>query len=163
MSSSLTYSYYGNFEFDKSLLDACVAQLNNDEYLPPEQPDSEQYGDFLSQQVSFYKTGIDAFPVLDVDINNAFFALILQKPGRMLPWHIDSFQSMIDEKNYRGVRTYLCFLEDWVPGQIFGTEQDTYTHWRAGDIITWDYLVWHYSSNASLKPKNTLQIMEGYF
>ena len=163
MSSSVTYDYYGNFKFDKSVLSKCLDQLNNDEYSPGAQPDSALYHDYLSSQVSFYKTSIDCFPILDINIDTAFYSLILQKPGRMLPWHIDEFKEFIAANNYSGVRTYLCFLEDWTPGQIFRTEFDTYTHWKSGDIITWDYLVWHFSSNSSTKYKNTLQIIEGYF
>jgi len=160
MSSSITYSYFGKINIEKNILNQCLDLLNMEETIPKTIPD--EYEHYIPEQVGFYKKHIPTFFIPGIDIEKSTFNIILQKPGRMLPWHIDKFDGHKDIHKTNKVRTYLCFLEDWVPGQIFGTELDTYTHWKAGDTICWDYLVWHFSSNASLKPKCTLQIQEGY-
>ena len=160
MSNSLTYSYFGKINIEKNILNQCLDLLNVEETIPSTIP--EEYKDYLPSQVGFYKDHIPTFEIPGIDIKNSAFNIILQKPGRMLPWHIDKFDQHKEIFKKPKIRTYLCFLEDWVPGQAFGTELDTYTHWKAGDTITWEYLVWHFSSNASLKPKCTLQIQEGY-
>lgn len=157
-----TYQYFGNLKLDPTVLEQCKELLITLEEQMPDKHTQGMYKDFEPIQCGFRKKGIEKFEIPGIDINKSNFQIILQQPGRMLPWHIDEFKSLIAEGNYKGAKTYLCFLDDWVPGQTFGTEHDTYTHWKAGDTICWDYLVWHFSSNSSTKPKYTLQIIEGY-
>lgn len=157
----MSYKYFKNINIPEYVVKECVSLLDEEETRPSEFP-HHMYDEYLPEQVGFYKKSIEPFPVEGLDISKCVFQVILQKPGRMLPWHIDAFQDLKDNFKADNIRTYLCFLSDWKPGQIFGTVDDTYTHWKKGDTITWEYLVWHFSSNSSLKPKLTVQICEPY-
>jgi len=158
----MSYSYFGKINFDESVLNDCISLIDMPETIPLKHPDPI-YKDFLPDQTRFLIRQTQKFYIKGIDLENSNYYVILQLPGRMLPWHIDVFDEKINSGKFKGIRTYLCFLKDWAPGQIFGTEHDTYTHWSAGDTIWWDYKVWHYSSNASILPKYTMQIQEGYY
>lgn len=156
-----TYEYFGNIDFGPTYLEECKNLIHTEETLPAERHAEGPYKDYHPIQVGYRKRNIEKFPVTGIDTDNSMFQIIHQQPGRMLPWHIDTFSDFIETGGYKSARTYLCFLADWVPGQTFGTKHDTYTHWKAGDTITWGYLVWHFSSNSSCIPKYTIQIVEG--
>lgn len=157
----MSYKYFKNINFPDYILEECYSLLKEEETRPKKLPYS-MYNDYLPEQVGFYKKIVNPFQIENLDIDNCLFQVILQRPGRMLPWHIDTFHDFKNKSNADKVRTYLCFITDWEPGQVFGTISDTYTHWKKGDTIFWNYLAWHFSSNSSIKPKLTLQIIEPY-
>ena len=53
---------------------------------------------------------------------------------------------------------YLIFLEDWKPGQWWQFNDETYTKWKAGTVLHFDFNKPHGSANASGFPRTIMQI-----
>lgn len=72
-----------------------------------------------------------------------------QKTGQMLVYHIDNFAARAERKNSfeltsldtnpEQIRRFIIMLADWQPGQIWQIGNATWTQWRAGDCITWEW------------------------
>jgi hypothetical protein len=93
----------------------------------------------------------------------AKIACFRQDPGHTNPWHFDTYQGTVKKGNLTGddtkkVKRYLLFLEDWHWGHILQVGNNMLSNWKAGDIYTWDYGMYHLSSNAGIVPKWTCQI-----
>ncbi len=104
-----------------------------------------------------------------------YFSVTLQyqPPGSVLPRHVDFLGSMwtqlekLDSKIIdlpydhttkcpEGYYAHRCMitLTDWYPGQVFGFEDQYWTRWKCGDVITFDWAhARHYTANASLAPR----------
>ncbi|MBK8442838.1 MAG: hypothetical protein IPL35_05230 [Sphingobacteriales bacterium] len=94
-------------------------------------------------------------------IKNAAAALMIQYPGQMLPWHCDLYLSYRDKTNMKlseNIVRYLVALSEWDWGHYFLCGNSVWHQWKAGDIITWDYLMYHCSSNSGRRPKITMSI-----
>lgn len=105
---------------------------------------------------SYIKDTIDS-----LQIKNAAAALMIQYPGQMLPWHCDLYLSYRDKSNLKlseNITRYLVALSEWDWGHYFLCGNSVWHQWKAGDIITWDYLMYHCSSNSGRKPKITMSI-----
>ena len=152
--------YLGNFAIDDQTKEQCAALPILIEETRPAVMDGI-YTDLLPEQVGFFKQQIDSVSFDHLPQQSCLYQIINQMPGRMLPWHIDKFESFRNSGGYTSVNTHLFFLSDWIPGQVFGSTNDTFVKWSAGDCVTWDYLAWHYLSNASLTPILLLQVLEG--
>jgi len=105
-------------------------------------------------------------------------ALQYQPPGSVLPRHVDFLGSMWAQfkeqdldimnlpfdpvtKSPAGYYAHRCMiaLTDWYPGQIFGFENQYWTDWKCGDVITFDWAhARHYTANASLAPRLYIKI-----
>ena len=67
--------------------------------------------------------------------------------GQLLHMHMDNFAARLDRKNSfeemdydvdpQKVHRFVVFLNDWSLGQLWMQGTATFTHWRAGDIISW--------------------------
>lgn len=72
-----------------------------------------------------------------------------QKTGQMLVYHIDNFAARAERENSfrvtdldrhpEQIRRFAIMLADWQPGQIWQIGNATWTQWRAGDCITWEW------------------------
>ena len=72
-----------------------------------------------------------------------------QTTGQMLVWHIDNFAARPERDNSfkqtefdvnpNIMRRFAIMLADWKHGQIFQLGNATWTQWKAGDCITWDW------------------------
>ena len=69
--------------------------------------------------------------------------------GQLLHMHMDNFAARIDRKNSLQemdydvdptlVHRFVVFLNDWSMGQIWMQGTATHTHWKAGDVISWEW------------------------
>jgi hypothetical protein len=105
-------------------------------------------------------------------------AIQYQPPGGILPRHTDFLTGMWDQfstgennfvnmlfdpitkspKGYFGIRVMIA-LTDWVPGQVFGFQDDYWTNWKLGDVITFDWAhARHFTANASYAPRAYLKV-----
>ncbi len=85
-----------------------------------------------------------------------------------LPNHIDNLpgipskERVIDNPDFGynlHKARFLVFLEDWEPGQLFMFGTYYHTHWRAGEIVTWEWSTLpHATWNGSWRKRPALQI-----
>jgi len=116
----------------------------------------------------------DNIPKLFYDIaeisglENYSVALFKQNPGQINPWHFDTYQGVVNKykkqgidlskEEIRNIKRYLIVLEDWDWGHFLQVGNNVLSQWRAGDIYTWDYGIYHTSGNAGQTPKLTAHI-----
>lgn len=81
----------------------------------------------------------------------------VQHPGQTWNLHIDKLEKWMPEDPTQVVR-YFVQLTDWQPGHFWSFGNYSWTGWRAGDIVTFDWLnVPHATANAGHVPRATLQ------
>ncbi len=91
-----------------------------------------------------------------------------QTCGQLLHIHMDNFAARLDRKNSmvemdydvdpKKVHRFIIFLNDWSIGQIWTQGTAVYTHWKAGDIISWDWQdIPHGTANLGWWPRYILQ------
>lgn len=101
------------------------------------------------------------------------------EPGNMTMMHMDDLDlgymnpiedalktiTFTDEErqtfaqDVRSATRYLIMLEDWQWGQGLMFQDKTFTHWKAGDIIHWDWpTVAHSTFNTSFWPRGLIRI-----
>ena len=96
-----------------------------------------------------------------LDISN--FQVLKQDPGHLQPWHFDTYVDRVEkhklsENERKKLKRYLIFLEDWHWGHILQVGNNVVSNWSAGDVITWNFGMYHLSSNAGIVPKYTMNI-----
>jgi hypothetical protein len=105
-------------------------------------------------------------------------AIQYQPPGSIVGRHVDFLDSMWDKFNqscqdvldlpydtltkspegYYAIRVMIA-LTDWQVGQIFGFENQYWSEWKIGDVVTFDWAhVKHYTANSSYVPRIYLKI-----
>lgn len=82
-------------------------------------------------------------------INDPSIKFHNQKTGQMLVEHIDNFAGRHERENSfleteldkdpTLIRRFAIMLADWELGQVFQIGNATWTQWRAGDCITWEW------------------------
>ena len=97
----------------------------------------------------------------NLDIAN--FQILKQDPGNVQPWHFDTYvervkTNKLSESERGKIKRYLIFLEDWHWGHILQVGNNVISNWSAGEIITWNFGMYHLSSNAGFLPKHTMNI-----
>jgi len=72
----------------------------------------------------------------------------------------DNLQNLPDEKigQDNGIRRVLIALEDWEWGQIMMFGGQSYSHWKSGDLIYWNYGVPHCTANMGYQPRLSVSI-----
>jgi hypothetical protein len=122
--------------------------------------------DYYNYQI-INKANPEKYPVLQKMIDAFAFAepsqatIHVQTTGQVFPWHLDIFQNreLYDNSDRSKVMRLQVMLNDWQPGQWFGYGNYTFTHWKAGDIHTFDVNnTPHYTANASYTPRANLMI-----
>ena len=105
-------------------------------------------------------------------------AIQYQPPGSIVGRHVDFLDSMWDKFNQSGIDVLdlpydtltkspegyyairvMIALTDWQVGQIFGFENQYWSEWKIGDVVTFDWAhVKHYTANSSYVPRIYLKI-----
>jgi hypothetical protein len=103
-------------------------------------------------------------------LDNALTRLHVQFPGDVTAWHTDIFAPYhnllpVDSKNNEnlvgqdlGIRRIIIALEDWDWGQCFMFGSQTWSQWRAGDAIYWNFGVPHCASNMGFSPRICMSV-----
>lgn len=82
----------------------------------------------------------------------------VQMPGELWHRHIDKLQKWSPDAPEKVLRVMIQ-LTDWQPGQFWEFGNYHWTHWRAGDVVTFDWAnMPHATANAGHDPRVTFQI-----
>lgn len=82
----------------------------------------------------------------------------VQLPGQVWNLHIDKLQKWVKDKP-QDVMRFIIHLSDWEPGHFWNYGNYSHSHWRYGDVHTFDWQqVPHCTANAGLYPRLTLQV-----
>lgn len=82
----------------------------------------------------------------------------VQRPGELWHRHIDKLQKWSPDDPTQVLRLFIQ-LTDWQPGQFWEFGNYHWSHWRAGDVITFDWAnMPHSTANAGHDPRVTFQI-----
>lgn len=82
----------------------------------------------------------------------------VQHPGQTWNLHIDKLEKWMPEDPSQVVR-YFIQLTDWQPGHFWSFGNYSWSGWRAGEVVTFDwYNVPHATANAGHVPRVTLQL-----
>lgn len=91
-------------------------------------------------------------------LDNVSPRLTVQQTGQMWFQHIDKLVPWYPENPERVMRIFIP-VTDWVPGQFWAFGNYTWSHWKAGDVVTFDWRnVPHSTANTSWSTRITLQI-----
>lgn len=89
----------------------------------------------------------------------------IQRPGQMLMMHHDLYYAIIRDHDPElawrpeKLRRIVIFMEDWRPGHIWIAGNTHYSHWRAGDVITWSWVdMPHGTANLSAHNRYSLHL-----
>jgi hypothetical protein len=131
--------------------------------LRQEEYDLETTGAGADLELTNMTDDLDQYPTLQKIAD--FFGVLdakkrvhLQYPGQMFNIHIDKLWERCPEDPEQIIRLTIL-LEDWQPGQFYMYGTHTYSHWRAGEIHTFDWAnVPHATANTSRSPRPTIQL-----
>jgi hypothetical protein len=91
-----------------------------------------------------------------IGLSNAINRVHVQWPGQVFSKHLDRLDKLYNEDPKKIMRV-MVQLTDWDQGHFSQYGNFTYSHWRAGDIHTFDWKnVPHSSANAGHTPRVTL-------
>ena len=82
----------------------------------------------------------------------------VQRPGELWNLHIDKLQKWLPEDPSKILRVFVQ-LTDWQPGQFWEFGNYHWSHWRAGEVYSFDWQnIPHSTANAGHHPRVTLQM-----
>lgn len=91
-------------------------------------------------------------------LKDAMNRIHVQMPGELWHLHIDKLQKWNPDDPSRVLRIFIQ-LTDWQPGQFWEFGNYHWNQWRAGDVVTFDWMnMPHCTANAGHHPRVTLQI-----
>lgn len=94
------------------------------------------------------------------ELDTPWCRLHIQRPGQMFNLHIDKLWERAPS-HPEDIFRMVVHLADWEPGQFYAYGTYTMSHWRAGDVHTFDWPnVPHATANASRSLRPTM-IMTG--
>jgi len=104
-------------------------------------------------------------------LENPITRLHVQFPGDVTAWHTDIFApyhdllpnalANADDSNVgqdQGFRRIIVALEDWNWGQCFMFGAETWSQWRAGDVIYWPFGTPHSAANMGFSPRICMSV-----
>ena len=96
-------------------------------------------------------------------LKNAYLAVNMNPPGSINPWHYDTYQGILNknqgtENTLKTVIRILIFIKPWHWGHFLQVGNQIITHWKVGDVYTWDYQRYHLASNSGIEPRYTVAI-----
>jgi hypothetical protein len=113
-------------------------------------------------------------PQLDFDLtdilakigstNGSFTLNFMKIPvGRIIPWHCDTYGYVIKKFNVpdnriTDIQRTILFMQDWSFGQVVQFGNSILSHWKAGDVYTWQHEAWHGLANFGSKDIVIMQI-----
>jgi hypothetical protein len=69
----------------------------------------------------------------------------MQRPGQVLMYHHDLYYAIVRDVDPElawkpeKFRRFVIFMEDWKPGHVWIHGNTEYSHWKAGECITWNW------------------------
>jgi hypothetical protein len=89
----------------------------------------------------------------------------MQRPGQFLMYHHDLYYAVIRDADPElawkpeKLRRFVIFMEDWIPGHVWIAGNTTYSHWRKGECITWNWVdMPHGTANLSFKTRYSVHL-----
>jgi len=78
--------------------------------------------------------------------------LLKLTPGHMLVWHFDTYATFIKRKNIPqadadSIKRSAILMTDWDCGHVIQIGNEVLSHWKKGDVFTWDSYTWHGACN----------------
>lgn len=76
------------------------------------------------------------------------YNLLKLTPGNMLVWHFDAYATFVKRENLTedtadNIFRSVVMLSDWDCGHVLQVGNDVTSHWKAGDVFTWQSYTWH--------------------
>jgi hypothetical protein len=105
---------------------------------------------------------LDLIPLAD-----SYIKVHHQHPGQLWPIHFDNYHALnesigndpsADPWADPGVRRLWVALDDWAWGQFVQIGNQTWSHWTAGDIAYFDWLVPHGSANSGHSVRSSMMV-----
>jgi hypothetical protein len=91
-------------------------------------------------------------------LDDSMARIHVQLPGQVWNLHLDKLEKWMPADPSQVVR-YFVQLTDWQQGHFWNYGNYMWSHWRAGDVSTFDWInVPHSTANAGHVPRVTLQI-----
>jgi hypothetical protein len=107
----------------------------------------------------------------EIGLEKSLARFHVQFPGEVTAWHTDIYspahefldQSAQDADDLsvgqdKNIRRVLIALENWQPGHMLMFGQTTWTNWKAGDVVYWEYGVPHGAANMGYTPRISVSI-----
>jgi hypothetical protein len=89
----------------------------------------------------------------------------IQRPGQFLMMHYDIYSAVIRDFDQElawkpeKLKRFVIFMEDWHPGHVWCVGNTQYSHWKAGECITWNHNdMPHATANLSMKPRYSVHL-----
>jgi hypothetical protein len=116
--------------------------------------------DMRQPQPSFNKKFLEIYTEMGwKDIGTSYYRM---QPGTILPTHQDLYKRYVQLFELQGkentIRRAIVYLEDWKSGHYAEYQEQSFTNWRAGDVVEWHYNTPHLAANLGVEPRYTLQI-----
>jgi len=116
--------------------------------------------DMRQPQPSFNKKFLEIYTEMGwKDIGTSYYRM---QPGTILPTHQDLYKRYVQLFELQGkentIRRAIVYLEDWKSGHYAEYQEQSFTNWRAGDVVEWHYDTPHLAANLGVEPRYTLQI-----
>jgi len=100
----------------------------------------------------------DALHLLPGDKRNVQSRVHVQFPGQVWNLHIDKLEKWHEDEPHKVYR-FMVMLNDWEPGHFIQYGNFVHTHYRAGEIYSFDwYNTPHCTANAGHGPRCTLLV-----
>jgi hypothetical protein len=100
-----------------------------------------------------FKNIVDKF-----NLEKCMARIHIQRPGQIWNLHLDKLEKWMPDDPTQVVR-YFIQLTDWQQGHFWSFGNYTWWGWKAGDVVTFDWLnVPHSTANAGHTARATLQI-----
>lgn len=112
------------------------------------------------------KLSFDLSAVLKkINSTNESFTLNFMKipAGRLISWHCDTYGYVINKFNVpmdrvTNIQRTLVFMQDWSFGQVVQFGDSMLSHWKAGELYTWQHEAWHGAANFGSRDLTIMQI-----
>lgn len=175
LTHDLDYSFVKNISVDVDYFKSLNAQAENPLRYDTGKFQKEYPQEVLDMykdhrlEVAFpdYESDVIAKLKQDLDIEDLYCRYQIQQPGNMVVEHVDlnrRFSTKLVEKGInkqvkvKNIKKYIVFLEDWAHGQVLMSGRHAWLGWKAGDVITFPWFMYHSSANAGIKSRALLFI-----
>jgi len=143
-----SYTYVGNFadDFDEAIKTCSARCIDFAEWAQINSYDFNQ-ANVSPDFVVYSRTKVDDIPVLmnieeQIGMHDCHTRYNLQRLGQTVPDHIDDIfgrNTPGPDPHPEEVRRFVIMLDDWHRGQIFQVGNASWTNWKKGDCITWEW------------------------
>lgn len=134
--------------------------------------DAERLGldpDLAYASVFDAKSSATEVPVISrllsrLPLDEPYWKFHRQRPGQVWPVHFDNYhafdRTLVDGDEWAdpGVRRLWLMLADWQWGQFIQIGNSVWSHWHAGDVLYFDWLIPHGSANCGHSDRVSLLV-----